>query len=284
MSESLDSVRLGAPDLPWLEQSYDAFPRIEEEFQAVLDSSLHPRGPDLLYDLVAALDLSAGAAAVDVGCGEGAHTLQLAERFGFTVTGVDPVARHLELANEQLTSVAARAPEIGSRVRFVPGAAEALPIADGSADLIWCRDVLVHVADLPRTYVEFCRILRDGGHVLVYQMFAGDRLEPREADSFWKTMGVVPTSADPANTGAAIAAAGLRIADRIELDWGEWAEERTGKSSRKLLHAARLLRDPQRYVVQFGQSAYDIMLGDCLWHVYGMIGKLDRRVYLLSRT
>jgi hypothetical protein len=24
------------------------------------------------------------------------------------------------------------------------------------------------------------------------------------------------------------------------------------------------------------------MLGDCLWHVYGMIGKLNRRVYILS--
>ena len=26
----------------------------------------------------------------------------------------------------------------------------------------------------------------------------------------------------------------------------------------------------------------ELMLGDCLWHVYGMIGKLSRRVYLLS--
>ena len=30
------------------------------------------------------------------------------------------------------------------------------------------------------------------------------------------------------------------------------------------------------------QAPYDMMLGDCLWHVYGMIGKLARRVYLLS--
>jgi hypothetical protein len=28
--------------------------------------------------------------------------------------------------------------------------------------------------------------------------------------------------------------------------------------------------------------AYDIMLGDCLWHVNRMIGKLSPRVYLLS--
>ena len=27
-----------------------------------------------------------------------------------------------------------------------------------------------------------------------------------------------------------------------------------------------------------------MMLGDCLWHVYAMIGKLTRRIYLLSRA
>lgn len=31
-------------------------------------------------------------------------------------------------------------------VRFVLGAAEALPVQDASVDLIWCKDVLVHVA------------------------------------------------------------------------------------------------------------------------------------------
>jgi len=42
-----------------------------------------------------------------------------------------------------------------------------------------------------------------------------------------------------------------------------------------------LLRNPERYIAQFGQTAYDIMLGDCLWHVHRMIGKLSGRVYLL---
>ena len=47
-------------------------------------------------------------------------------------------------------------------------------------------------------------------------------------------------------------------------------------------HAARLLRDPERYIARFGRQNYDIKLGDCLWHVYRMIGKLSSRVYLLS--
>jgi hypothetical protein len=97
-------------------------------------------------------------------------------------------------------------------------------------------------------------------------------------------LGVVPASLDPRRTEAAIAAAGLALDERIELgtEWGEWAQEQSGHGGRRLLHAARLLREPQRYIAQFGQHAYDIMFGDCLWHVYAMIGKLDRRVYVLS--
>ncbi len=47
---------------------------------------------------------------------------------------------------------------------------------------------------------------------------------------------------------------------------------------------ARLLRAPDRFIERFGQAAYDIMLADCLWHVYRMIGKLSGRVYVLSRA
>jgi hypothetical protein len=43
-----------------------------------------------------------------------------------------------------------------------------------------------------------------------------------------------------------------------------------------------LLRAPERYIREFGQSAYEIMLADCLWHVYHMVGKLSARVYVLS--
>jgi len=74
-----------------LELSYDAYPRLEEDFQAALDVSLKPRGHEMLYDLVHDLGMPAGATAVDVGCGEGTHTLRLAEQFAFVVCGIDPV-------------------------------------------------------------------------------------------------------------------------------------------------------------------------------------------------
>jgi hypothetical protein len=67
-------------------------------------------------------------------------------------------------------------------------------------------------------------------------------------------------------------------------EWGEFDQESTGKPARKLLHAARLLRDPDRYVKQFGQENYDIALGDCLWHLYRLIGKTSGRIYVLAKA
>jgi SAM-dependent methyltransferase len=264
---------------------YDTYPQIEEQFQAALDDSLHPRGPELLYDIVRGFDLPAGSRAVDVGCGEGRHALKLAQLFGFGVCGVDPVQRHLDIANDELRTATTTQPQLQQQVNFLLGTAEQLPVHDASADLAWCRDVLVHVTDLDRAYTEFCRILRPDGRALIYQMFGTDRLEPREARWLFTTMGVVPSNADPHRTEQAIAAAGLRVDDCIELgtEWGEYAEENRGTAGRRLLHAARLLRDPLRYTSGYGRSAYDIMLGDCLWHIYRMIGKLSPRVYLLSR-
>jgi SAM-dependent methyltransferase len=259
-----------------LDQAYGEFPAIEGEFAAALDHSLMPRGPDVLFDLVAQLNLPAHAAALDVGCGEGAHCMVLARRFGFAVTGIDPVARHVEVA---------RAGAAGTGAIFVRGTAEHIPAADSTFELVWCRDVLVHVTDLRRAYAEFCRVLKPGGSALVYQMFGTDLLEPREAAWLWDTMGVVPQSADQERTEGAIGSAGLRIDTSIALggEWSEWSEEHRGTAGRKLLHAARLRRGEDQFVERYGRSAYDMMLGDCLWHVYAMIGKLTRRVYLLSR-
>lgn len=267
-----------------LVQGYESFGRIEDLFKQDLDESLNPRGSAMLYDLVAEFPLPRRAAALDVGCGEGGHAVELAKRFGMDVRGIDPLEWHLDLARRELARQAADLPGLGEAVRFELGSAENLPVDAAAVDLVWCRDVLVHVADLPRAYAEFRRVLRPGGRVLVYQMFATDLLEPREAERLLAVMGCVPASMAPENTEAAIRAAGLVVERCVVLgtEWGEYDQEHSGKPGRNLLHAARLLRDPERYVQRFGQANYDIALGDCLWHVYRMIGKLSGRIYVLT--
>ncbi len=275
---------MGSISSAFLHEYYDDYPRIEAAFQAALDESLHPRGPELLYEMVSELRLPAGAKVLDLGCGEGQHSVELAKRFGHEVHGIDPVPRHIELSNERLEKAAEQHPELSKLVRFELGAAETLPVGDATVELIWCREMLVHVDAIEKAFAECRRVLRSGGHMLIHDTFDTGRLVPANANP----PGLSPARPNggglPQRIEAALPGAGFEIVQRIDLhsEWGEYAEEATGQGGRRLIHAARLLRAPDRFISQFGRTAYDIMLGDCLWHIYRMIGKLSGRVYLLQ--
>lgn len=263
---------------------HEAFGAIEDESNAFLDVSLEPRGPEMLYELVAGLGLPERSAVVDVGSGTGRHTVELARRFGFDVLGVDPTALHRDMAIEYFRHESASAPELAKRVSFADGSVERLPVPSGSIDLVWCRDVLSLVEDLDAAYGEVRRVLKPGGRAVVYQMFTTELLEPREAAWLLPIMGCLAASMEPARVEQAIHASGLQIDEChiLGTEWGEYGQEQSGRGATKLIRAARLLRNRERYVARFGQTNYDIALGDCLWHVYRLIGKLSDRVYVLS--
>jgi SAM-dependent methyltransferase len=161
-----------------------------------------------------------------------------------------------------------------------------LPIPDGTADLVWCKEVLMY-ADLDLAFGEFVRVLRPNGVGLVYQVLTGPRMSDVEAHDFWEAdLGYGHAqSLRPSDIEAAIASVGLKLRQRIDFasEWGEYAQERSGAGGRRLVHAARLLRDPQRYTAAFGEAAYRIMLSDCLWHVYRMIGKLHGAAFIFTK-
>lgn len=258
----------------------------EEAFQATLDQSLGLRGFDLMFDLLAELGLPPGSTALDVGAREAWHCIELSRRFGFTVHGIEPVRRHLQGAARALEALAAAEPEVAARIRMDEGVAGHLGEPGGSIDLIWCRDVLEHVEDLEAVFGEFRRVLRPGGTAVIYQMTATDWLTPAEAARLWPPAGIYASSVDPQHFEAAITTAGLTIAQCIQLH-GEWRErseeDGAGLSSRQLLWVSRLLRNRPAYENRFGADAYEAMLTDSLWGIYQMIGKLNPRIYLLSR-
>ena len=255
---------------------------LDPAFAAMLDESLAPRDPSMLLATVRSLDLPPDSLAVDVGCGAGVQAFRLAAHFGLRVVGIDPVQRHLDRARETRRGE----PEaVASRVSFERGTADRIPLRDATVDLVWCRDSLPHVPSLASAYREFARVLRPGGRALVHQVFATDLLAPDEADWLFPVLGVVPASVDLDTSDGAIRHSGLVVEASVDLgsEWVEHEEETAGTPSRALLHAARLQRDPDRYRAAFGDAAYDVMLGECLWLVYLMLGKLTSRVHLLSR-
>ena len=134
---------------------------------------------------------------------------------------------------------------------------------------------------------EFRRVLRPGGRVLLFMMTATEWLTAAEAKRLWPVSAIHASSADPRNIDAAIAGSGLTVERCVDLhgEIREFLEETgVGRSSRQLLWISRLLRDRPTYEERFGTAAYEVMLTDCLWGVYQMIGKLNPRLYLLVRS
>jgi ubiquinone/menaquinone biosynthesis C-methylase UbiE len=265
-----------------LNDLYVTFNEVEPAFQAELSKSLEPRGHDLLLDIVERFGLTPGATAIDIGCGEGRYTFPLAERFGLDVRGIDPIPGHIDICNRKRDELD---PRLAARVRFELGSLEQLSHVASDIDLVWCRDMLVHIEDLPRAFAECHAALRPGGHMLIYNQFGTQRLEPREGEWLWRTMGVVARNTAPAYFEETFTSAGFTMLEMIELrsELQEFIEEQTGSVSRELLYAARMLRAPERYIAQFGQTNFDMTLGDCLWHIYQMLGKLSPRIYVLQR-
>jgi ubiquinone/menaquinone biosynthesis C-methylase UbiE len=97
--------------------------------------------------------------ALDVGCGTGFLSLELAGR-GHRVTGIDFAPAMLALAK-------AKAAEAGAAIRFEEADAEALPFAPASFDLVITRHVLWTLPHPEAAIDEWRRVLRPGGRLAV---------------------------------------------------------------------------------------------------------------------
>ena len=97
----------------------------------------------------------AGKAVIDVGCGGGLFAEEVA-RLGASVIGIDP-------APGAITTAQKHAAETGLEIDYRIGSGEHLPADDACADIVYCVDVLEHVADVDAVVGEIARVLKPGG-------------------------------------------------------------------------------------------------------------------------
>jgi SAM-dependent methyltransferase len=106
--------------------------------------------------------LSGPGRLLEVGCGIGVDSIQLAKR-GFDVTAVDLTEQAIAVAKEY----AARR---GATIDFRVGNAEGLDFDDETFDVVYSFGVLHHTPDLQRSVEEVRRVLKPAGtaYVMLY--------------------------------------------------------------------------------------------------------------------
>jgi ubiquinone/menaquinone biosynthesis C-methylase UbiE len=116
--------------------------------------------------------LRPGGHAVELGCGTGPLLADLAETVGpsGTVLGVEPQPIFAERARARLAGHPA--------VTVHTGPAQALPLADASADAVLAQTVLIHLAPatLDAVLAEARRVLKPGGRLVSVDQDAGTRV------------------------------------------------------------------------------------------------------------
>lgn len=263
------------------EQLYGELLAVGEDALALeLGESLDPRGTDWLFTAFAELGPRAGELVVDVGARDAKHTIRLVREHGLRATALDPVERHVEWASRAVSEAG-----LDRDIDIVRAGIEAMPVDDGGADWIWCRDVLVHV-DLARGFAECARILRPGGHMLAYVTCSTPSLEPGEARALFEVLAIIPESTQPDALERHAAARGLTLVSTTHLD-GEWRErmieEGSWNPTDDLVRLSRLARRKPELVARFGDARVAAYTASRTWGVYQLLGKLRPTVYVWRR-
>jgi SAM-dependent methyltransferase len=113
------------------------------------------------------LNVAEGDRVLDVGCGSGVVTREIARRVGPTgcAVGVDPSPALLAIARDL-----AEVEGLGGRVELQEGSALALPFADGAFDVAIAVTVLSHMPGAEGAIPEMARAVRPGGRMGVFDL------------------------------------------------------------------------------------------------------------------
>lgn len=136
---------------------------------------LSPGGAVEVAEILRGVDLT-GKRVLDIGCGVGGIDVLLVKEHGAAhVTGIDVDASLIERANERALR-AGVADQVTCQV-VSPGR---LPFEDGTFDLLFSKDAMIHIPDKEAIYREIFRVLRANGQVAFSDWFGSAQADTPE--------------------------------------------------------------------------------------------------------
>jgi ubiquinone/menaquinone biosynthesis C-methylase UbiE len=180
---------------------------------AYLTSAVHSAGPDLeRAKALVAQTIAPTSQALDIGCGGGHLSFALAPHVGRMVA-LDP-------SPGMLAAVSKAAAGKGlSQIEVRQGNAEALPLEDGSFDLVCTRYSAHHWTRLEKAMPEFARVLAPGGHALVIDTLGH---EDALVDTFMQSIELLRDPSHVRNRSVPEWRSLLRAAGLVEIERADW--------------------------------------------------------------
>ncbi|MDC0573525.1 class I SAM-dependent methyltransferase [Luminiphilus sp.] len=111
------------------------------------------------------LALTPGQLCLDIGCGEGRHSLAAYAYSGVYALGLDLSEQDLATAASRIADMQAHAPS--GEIGFGAGDATRLPIADERVDVVIASEILEHIPDYLQVLKEAMRVLKPGGRLCI---------------------------------------------------------------------------------------------------------------------
>jgi len=213
----------------------DVRARVRERYAAAAraadrscDGSCGPGGGDVAAQLYSADELATlpdAAALASLGCGnptavadvvEGETILDLGSGGGIDVllsarrVGPAGFAYGLDMTDEMLELARRNAAEAGAtNVEFLRGDIEAIPLPDGTVDLVISNCVVNLSVDKPAVFAEVHRVLRPGGRVGISDIVADDDLSAEQRAERGSHVGCIAGALSVSEYRDGLAAAGF---------------------------------------------------------------------------
>ena len=127
----------------------------------------HIRGPEATLEMAEEIGIDAEMQVLDVGCGLGGPSRRLASIYGCHVTGLDLTEAYCRVAEALSDRLG-----LGHLVSYRTGNALDMPFEDTRFDVLWTQHTAMNIGEKAQLYSEMYRVLKPGGHLAIYDIFA----------------------------------------------------------------------------------------------------------------
>jgi len=153
---------------------------------------------------------------LDIGCGSGVQTLDLARKIEGRIIAVDSHQPYLDELNKR----AIRA-KLNNKINTMLGDMKDLPFGPGQFDLIWSEGA-IYIMGLKEGLLNWKYFLKETGYIVISDMAWFKDHPPEELKEFWKKeYPAMPSISDQMET---IDAFDFDLVDQFKLDPAAWTD------------------------------------------------------------